>query len=396
MTNLARSGSAPLQGDLRERLLARTISTGADRQQWLEARQGRVTATAAKELVKAGASARRRLLAESFVPPVEITGNRYIDRGHEREPVIAAWITSRWPIYPNVALVASAENERWACTPDGIGVLLDETTLEAELVLAEIKTSKHDLDPERGYFPTTGYFEQMQWQMLVTGAQRTLFVWEQHDDDWLNGPNPLELEPRFAWIDRDEATIAKMIAAADLFLAERDAAELDREFGGTGETATNVEIEALGVAVLSAREEAKVAKARLEAPWIRLQTLLAKTDSFSQKTGLAQVTWNVPKTTKTVVDEDAALAADVKGIPGATGRDLLIDVEDNRIAVDELRAKLLAEVEEKIAASDLTKALRASEIVWESHRSEFTKEETVVGKPTLTVTAPKAPKAAKA
>jgi hypothetical protein len=393
MTNdLARSGSAPL-GDLRARVLARTISTGEDRQQWLEARQGRVTATAAKELVKAGAAARRRLLAESFVPPVEITGNRYIDRGHEREPVIASWIRSRWPIEPNVALVASAENPRWACTPDGIGVLLDETTLEAELVLAEIKTSKHDLDPRLSYFAGTGYFEQMQWQMLVTGAQRTLFVWEQHDDDWLNGPNPIDLEPRFEWIDRDEAVIARMIAAADLFLAERDAAELDREFGGTGETATNIEVEALGIAILSAREEEKAAKARLEAPWTRLQTLLSKSDSFSQKTGLAQVTWNRKVTTRTVVDEEAALAADVKGIEGVTGRDLLIDVEDNRLSVEELRAKLLAEVEEKIAASDSAKALRASELVWESHRSEFTKEETVVGKPTLTVTAPKAAKA---
>jgi hypothetical protein len=390
MTNLARSGSAPLQSEAVARVLERTISSGENRQQWLEARQGRVTATAAKELVKAGASARRRLISESFVPPVEITGNRYIDRGHEREPVIAEWIRSQFPIVPNVALVSSAENPRWACTPDGLG------EIDGELVLAEIKTSKHDLDPALSYFGSTGYFEQMQWQMLVTGARRTLFVWEQHDDDWLNGPTPIDLEPRFEWIERDEATIERMVAAADLFLAERDAVELDRDFGGTGETATNVEVEALGIAVLAAREAKATAEARLKAPWLRLQTLLESTDSFSQKTGLAQVTWNRPKTTRTVVDEEAALAADVKGLPGVTGRDLLIDVEDNRLAVEELRAKLLAAVEATIADSDSAKALRASEIVWESHRSEFTKTETEIGKPTLTVTAPKAAKAAKA
>jgi hypothetical protein len=59
----------------------------------------------------------------------------------------------------------------------------------------------------------------MQWQMLVTGATKTLFVWEQHDDAW---PNPTPLPHKVAWIERDDDRIAYLRELADGFLAELD------------------------------------------------------------------------------------------------------------------------------------------------------------------------------
>jgi hypothetical protein len=47
----------------------------------------------------------------------------------------------------------------------------------------------------------------------VLGADRTLFVWEEHRDFV-----PLDAEPRCCWVDRDENEIAMLVTLADRFL----------------------------------------------------------------------------------------------------------------------------------------------------------------------------------
>ena len=49
----------------------------------------------------------------------------------------------------------------------------------------------------------------------MLGAERTLVAWEQHD-----GFVPVGDEPRCAWVDRDEAEIAKLVRLATALIDE--------------------------------------------------------------------------------------------------------------------------------------------------------------------------------
>lgn len=305
--NLAKGTSAVADVVLQE-LEQRAIVSSEDRAAWLEARRNAITATEVGKLRKGGAGARRTVVAEKFEPPADLAGNRYIDRGVARESWIADWAAARFRgLRPNTTLYRARENERHAATPDLVGVDRD-----GRLVIGEIKTSKHDLDPHRigSHFPSTTYLEQMQWQMHVTGAERCLFVWEQHDDNWPD-PQPLELEPGAVWINRDDAEIERLVALADRALAEieLERARRNGEELTPGGQELNRDVDGLARAVLDARIEQKTAEARVKAPWSQLLAALESTPSFSQ-TGLARVTWTNEIETEDVLDADAAIAAD--------------------------------------------------------------------------------------
>ena len=47
------------------------------------------------------------------------------------------------------------------------------------------------------------------------GAERTLFVWEEHDDF-----NPIHDEPRSVWIERDDKEIGQLVALATRLIDE--------------------------------------------------------------------------------------------------------------------------------------------------------------------------------
>ena len=76
--------------------------------------------------------------------------------------------------------------------------------LGAERFLAEIKTTNKEFNS----IPRS-YLRQIWWQQYVLGAERTLFVWEQHSRFV-----PLHDEPQCQWVDRDEAEITKLVALA--------------------------------------------------------------------------------------------------------------------------------------------------------------------------------------
>ena len=102
-------------------------------------------------------------------------------------------------ILPSSALFRAEVEHRHLATPDGIAVDAD-----GRVKLAEIKTTNKAF---RG-IPRT-YLRQIWWQQHVLGAERTLFVWEEHVDF-----APIHDEPRCVWIDRDDREIAKLVGLA--------------------------------------------------------------------------------------------------------------------------------------------------------------------------------------
>lgn len=181
--------------------LSRMVTDGSDEAAWLRARSRGITATDVAKLNSVNAiptAALEKLRGSSF------TGNAYTDHGKAREPVIAAWVQENFAIDPSSALFHSEQETRHLATPDGIGVV-DET-----LILAEIKTSQKPFDGV-----PAGYLRQVYWQQYVLGAERTLFVWEQHENFV-----PVSSTPKHLWIERDERAIRDLVYLANGLIGE--------------------------------------------------------------------------------------------------------------------------------------------------------------------------------
>lgn len=209
----------------------RAGASDKDREQWLEERRNGITATEVRDLTVKGDSFRRELLAIKRGESVSaFVGNQYTDWGNKREPQIAEWVKLRYSLVnPESRVFHHATESRFLASPDGIGVVEFSThgdDFVAELIVTEIKTSKHDISPGTDNYLRSGYFFQMQWSMFVTGAQRCLYVWEQHDNNWPE-PAPLEMEPNSAWIARDEEVIHELVKTAEAFLAQLESGVAD-------------------------------------------------------------------------------------------------------------------------------------------------------------------------
>ena len=270
------------------------IDQNTDREAWLEARRAGVTATEIAALAKGYGSDRRRILTEKLTGErQDLSGNRYIEWGNKREPLIQEWISDHFDIDPANGLYRHAADPRWMATPD---CLSSDSTLTAE-----IKTSGHDLTPGKtddngsliridpdSYFATTGYYDQMQWQMFVVDAVECLFVWEQHDGNW---PVPTPLDVEHVWIKRDDVRIAELITIAERFVQEVESYNSDDIDAADVSKGLPDEEAELALIVLEARAAEAEAKARKEAAWKRLQDMAADRDDFVA-TGLgARVSW---------------------------------------------------------------------------------------------------------
>jgi predicted phage-related endonuclease len=177
--------------------LARIVADSTDRVAWLRARSRGITATDVAKL-----STQRSVHAAALdkLHGTGFSGNAYTDHGRAREPEIAAWVRAEHGIEPSTALFHAEGNRRHLATPDGL-VLRESGQLE----LAEIKTTA------KGWrsIPRS-YLRQVWWQQYVLGAERTLFVWERHENFV-----PVDPEPEYRWIDRDENQIAVLVGLAD-------------------------------------------------------------------------------------------------------------------------------------------------------------------------------------
>ncbi|MCS5731739.1 YqaJ viral recombinase family protein [Herbiconiux moechotypicola] len=166
----------------------------------MRARSRGVTATDAARLASDAAV---RAVAWEKLNGSGFTGNVFTEHGRAREPEIAAWVRREHGIEPSTALFHSAREPRHLATPDGVRCA-DDGTVE----LAEIKTTSKPWSR----IPR-GYLRQVWWQQYVLGAERTLVVWEQHQDFV-----PVGGEPRCEWVERDESQIELLVRRADELL----------------------------------------------------------------------------------------------------------------------------------------------------------------------------------
>lgn len=184
-------------------LQARIIADSRDRVAWLRARARGITATDVAGL--SGDNSIIRAAEAKLGGGARFGGNAYTDHGRRREPEIAAWVAATHGIQPSSALFRAEAEHRHLATPDG--VVQDG---DGRILLAEIKTTNKNWRT----IPRT-YMRQVWWQQHVLGAERTLFVWEEHDSF-----RPIHDEPRCVWIDRDDREIGQLVALATRLIDE--------------------------------------------------------------------------------------------------------------------------------------------------------------------------------
>ena len=186
--------------------LARVVARSSDRVGWLRARSRGITAT---DVAKLSSPRAVRAAMYDKLHGTGFSGNVFTQHGRSREPEIAAWVAATHGIQPSDLLFHAERDRRHLATPDGLAVRTGE-----RIELCEIKTTNKPLRSIPRH-----YLRQIWWQQYVLGAERTLFVWEQHD-----GFVPLRDEPECRWVDRDDAEIEKLVAlAADLIELLRQA-----------------------------------------------------------------------------------------------------------------------------------------------------------------------------
>src|SRR5699024_463788 len=190
-----------------------TIKTES-REQWLEARRKYVTATEVAQLVRRGQDywdELREIKAGQRTAP-DIGGLPAVRHGREREALIVPYVQSlEEGMVPNSDLYV--RNGRYAATPDLVG----------DGIVGEIKTIKDKrlakLQAAKGW-PTGQYYDQVQWQLFVTGAIACDFAWEPYGD---RGGEvvPREDMREHITIHRDDARINQLREVADAFLDGR-------------------------------------------------------------------------------------------------------------------------------------------------------------------------------
>ena len=190
-----------------------TIKTES-REQWLDARGRYVTATEVAQLARRGQDywdELREIKAGNRTAP-DISNLPAVRHGREREALIVPYVQSlEQGMAPNEDLYV--RNQRYAATPDLVG----------DGIVGEIKTIKDTrlakLQTAKGW-PTGQYYDQVQWQLFVTGAIACIFAWEPYED-WDGELVPREDMREHIAIHRDEERINQLQEVADAFLDGR-------------------------------------------------------------------------------------------------------------------------------------------------------------------------------
>ena len=177
----------------------RALAYSEDQVAWLRARSRGVTAT---DVARLSSERALRAVAQDKLLGTGFGGNAYTDHGRAREPEIARWVRARHGILPSSALYHAHGEPLHLATPDGVAVL------DGRLVLSEIKTTGHAWRS----IPRS-YLRQVWWQQYVLGAERTLVVWEQHEDFV-----PVGAEPQCRWVERDDNEIHVLVGLANRLL----------------------------------------------------------------------------------------------------------------------------------------------------------------------------------
>jgi hypothetical protein len=158
-----------------------------------------VTATDVARL--SGPKALRALALEKLLGS-GFSGNAFTAHGRLREPEIAHWARRVYGMQASSALFHADGRRDHLATPDGW------RERGSVLELCEIKTTNSAWKSIPRH-----YLRQVWWQQYVLGADRTLVVWEQHDDFV-----PVSTEPECRWVDRDDNEIHRLVGLADQLL----------------------------------------------------------------------------------------------------------------------------------------------------------------------------------
>lgn len=176
----------------------RFIASSQTRDKWLAARDLGVTAT---QVSRASTTAGMKEVLAQIENPTPIEANAYMSWGTEREAHIAHVVKERYGIMPNDWLLCAegAGNEWMLATPDGLS--LDHS------LIGEYKTSGKPLDKV-----PANYMRQVQWQLMVSGAEKCLFAYELR----LEGPEGFVpgFDVECQWIERNEEMISELIVTA--------------------------------------------------------------------------------------------------------------------------------------------------------------------------------------
>lgn len=183
-----------------DRLSSRILADGRDRIAWLKARSQGVTASDAAKLATDRSI---ESVVRSKIHGVSLADNAYLRHGREREPVLAAWGEKHYGFKPSAALFCAEDDVRHLATPDGI--TFDES---GEILLAEIKTTNKPWTRVPKH-----YLRQIWWQQYVLGAERSLIIWEEHENFV-----PVRQEPQALWIERNDHEIAQLVRRANTLL----------------------------------------------------------------------------------------------------------------------------------------------------------------------------------
>ena len=179
--------------------IERFIVSSQTKDLWLAARDRGVTAT---QVAKASTPAGMKEVLAQIENPTPVEPNGFMDWGVEREAYIAHVVKERYGILPSDWLLCAdgAGNEWMLATPDGLS--LDHR------FIGEYKTSGKPLDKV-----PANYMRQVQWQLLVSGAERALFAYELR----LEGPEGFVpgFDVECQWIERDKKMIGDLIKVAE-------------------------------------------------------------------------------------------------------------------------------------------------------------------------------------
>lgn len=181
-------------------------------EQWLEQRREYVTATEIARLAASPAEWSR--IRHEKEHGSDFHGNAVTRWGHEREPEIGEFVR----VFVDSRLAGNTDlcvldGSRIAATPD---MLPDDLTDGCE-VIGEIKTAGKQLVPD--HIPPK-YRDQVQVQLMVTGAEACVFACEVREDAADGGFTPGET--RHCMIFPDLERQAELADIAERFLAGED------------------------------------------------------------------------------------------------------------------------------------------------------------------------------
>ena len=177
------------------------ITESTNREQWLENRRECLTGTDIASLMTGGPKTWERVRASKLGLTADFD-NKYMSWGREREPVIGdyvkAFVDSR--LEPNDKFLIN-DALGIGCTPDMLGDVHPEGNGLVADIVGEIKTSKYPMPYLSSDKAWLKYLVQAQVELMVTGAERLIFAWEQHDNEW-PAPTPFDVETALIAPDR--------------------------------------------------------------------------------------------------------------------------------------------------------------------------------------------------